>query len=108
MIFIVCSNLGFGQTTNYSFGTGFSKNNKKSIIAKMNNLIERVSEEKNCQKDSISIEVKQFYTTFYTNPNRHLPKQIEINVCGKLYKYKHNGLSGAVLYWLIGSWVEVK
>ena len=98
----------FGQTTNHEIGLGFSKSNRKSINFKIENLLARVAEETNCNKDSIRFSVLDNYTTFYSKDSKHLPKQIEFDVCGNKITYKHNGLSGAVLYWLLGSWVKVK
>ncbi len=90
------------------FGTCFSKGNTKSIINKMDNFKSRVSEETGCEKDEITFEVNELYTVFYTKECRHLPKRITFNACGEKRVYKHNGLSGAILYWLLGSWTLVK
>ena len=93
---------------NEPIGNGFSKSNRKSIEEKMKNLMKRVSEEMQCPLDSISYTVLDKYTTFYSKESRHLPEVIQFKGCGKTMTYKHNGLSGAVLYWLLGSWVQVK
>jgi len=35
-------------------------------------------------------------------------KKITFEACGQKRTYKHNGLSGAILYWLLGSWTLEK
>ncbi len=92
------------QTQPHDFGTCFSKENKKSILIKMDNFLTRVSEETGCPKDKITYTIDEYYTTFYSKPCKHLPKRITFDVCGEKRTYKHNGLSGAVLHWLLGSW----
>jgi hypothetical protein len=37
-----------------------------------------------------------------------LPKKIALDACGQKKTYKHNGLSAAILYWLLGSWTLEK
>lgn len=96
------------QTQSQDFGTCFSKANKKSIKNKMDNFLTRVSEETNCPKDKLAYTVTEYYTVFYTKTCRHLPKKITFDACGEKRTYKHNGLSGAILYWLLGSWTLEK
>jgi|GEM_PF-2441162 len=107
LIVFFCSNSLYSQTNRDAVGQGFSKQNRKSIDIKMNKLIQRVSEENNCPLDSISYVVIDKYTTFYSKSNRHLPKKIMFKVFNKQVTYKHEGLSGAILYWLLGSWVLI-
>jgi hypothetical protein len=97
-----------GQTQSLNFGTCFSNANKKSIVNKMDNFLTRVSEETNCPKEKLTYTVTEYYTVFYTKTCRHLPKKITFDVCGQKRTYKHNGLSGAILYWLLGSWTLEK
>ncbi len=92
------------QTQTHDFGTCFSKANKKSITNKMDNFLTLVSEETGCSKDKLTYTVDEYYTVFYSKQCRHLPKRITFFACGEKRTYKHNGLSGAVLYWLLGSW----
>jgi hypothetical protein len=87
-----------------SFQSCFSKANKKSIDKKMDKFLTRVSNETNVPKDKLDYQVVEQYTTFYSKQCRHLPKVVEFNVNGQKKTYRHNGLSGAVLYWLLGSW----
>lgn len=109
MIFILTSSLsGNAQSTSNDFGTCFSKANQKSIINKMDNFLTRVSEETGCSKDKITYTVDEYYTVFYKKKCKHLPKRITFNACGVKRTYKHNGLSGAVLHWLLGSWTLEK
>jgi hypothetical protein len=89
-------------------GVCFTKANKKSIVNKMDNFLTRVSEETNCPKDKLTYTVTEYYTVFYTKTRRHLPKKITFDACGQKRTYKHNGLSGAILYWLLGSWTLEK
>jgi len=92
------------QIQTYDFGTCFSNSNKKSIINKMDNFLSRVSEDTGCSKDKLTYTIDEYYTVFYSKQCRHLPKRITFDACGEKRTYKHNGLSGAVLYWLLGSW----
>jgi len=92
------------QAKSQDFGTCFSKANKKSIRNKMDNFMTRVSEETGCPKDKLTYRIDAYYTTFYSKPCRHLPKRITFDACGEKRTYSHNGLSGAILYWLLGSW----
>ncbi|MES2691538.1 MAG: hypothetical protein V4658_14110 [Bacteroidota bacterium] len=92
------------QIVNEKAGTSFSKANRKSIDKKMQNLLLRVAEETKCPVDSISYIITEKYTTFYSKPGRHLPKAISFSCCGRTITYRHIGLSGAVLYWLLGCW----
>lgn len=92
------------QTQTHNFGTCFGKANRKSINNKMDNFLTRVSEETGCSKDKLTYTVDEYYTVFYSKQCRHLPKRITFDACGEKRTYKHNGLSGAVLYWLLGSW----
>src|SRR6218665_950080 len=96
------------QTQAHNFGTCFSKENKKSISNKMDNFMTRVSEETGCSKDKITYKVDEYYTVFYSKQCRHLPKRITFDACGEKRTYKHNGLSGAILHWLLGSWTLEK
>jgi hypothetical protein len=86
------------------FGTCFSKANKESITNKMDNFMTRVSEETGCSKNKLTYTIDEYYTVFYSKECRHLPKRITFDACGEKRTYKHNGLSGAILYWLLGSW----
>lgn len=97
-----------GQTQSLNFGTCFTKANKKSIVNKMDNFLTRVSEETNCPKDKLTYSVTEYYTVFYSKTCRHLPKKITFDACGQKRTYKHNGLSGAILHWLLGSWTLEK
>ncbi len=90
------------------FGTCFSNGNKKSIANKMDNFLDRVSEETGCKKEEITYRVEEYYTGFYSKECRHLPKRITFDTCGQKRTYKHRGLSGAILYWLLGSWTLEK
>lgn len=92
------------QSQTHNFGTCFSRANKKSIINKMENFMTRVSEETGCPKDKITYTVDDYYTVFYSKKCRHLPKRITFDACGVKRTYKHNGLSGSILNWLLGSW----
>jgi hypothetical protein len=92
----------------HDFGTCFSKANKKSIINKMDNFMTRVGEETGCSKDKLTYTIDEYYTIFYTKQCKHLPKRITFDACGEKRSYKHNGLSGAILYWLLGSWTLEK
>ncbi len=96
------------QTHPRSFGTCFSKANQKSIDNKMENLITRVSQEASCPKEKVTYTVTEYYTVFYSKECRHLPKKIQFDCGGVKKTYKHNGLSGAILYWLLGSWTLEK
>jgi len=98
VVIMTSSLLANAQSKSPEFGTCFSKANKNSIAIKMDNFMNRVSEETGCAKDSLT------YTVFYSKKCRHLPKRITFNACGEKRTYKHNGLSGAILYWLLGSW----
>ncbi|MES2681483.1 MAG: hypothetical protein V4635_16420 [Bacteroidota bacterium] len=97
-----------GQAQSPDIGTCFSKANKESIKNKMENFLTRVSEETNCPKANITFTVNEYYTVFYSKACRHLPKKITFDACGQKRTYKHNGLSGAILYWLLGSWTLEK
>ena len=97
-----------GHAQSLNFGTCFTKANKKSIVNKMDNFLTRVSEETNCPKDNLTYTVTEYYTVFYTKTCKHLPKKITFETCGQKRTYKHNGLSGAVLHWLLGSWTLEK
>jgi hypothetical protein len=96
------------QTQPQVFDNCFSRSNKRSIQNKMENFLTRVSEETGCPQNKITYQVTEYYTTFYTKKCRHLPKKITFDVCGERRTYKHNGLSGAILYWLLGSWTLEK
>lgn len=96
------------QSQNHDFGTCFKKANRRSIVNKMDNFMTRVSEETGCSKDKLTYKVDEYYTVFYSKQCRHLPKRMTFDACGEKRKYKHNGLSGAVLYWLLGSWTLEK
>jgi len=98
----------YSQVLNEPVGQCFVKGNRKSIEKKMNNLLNRVSSETGCPIDSITYIIVDKYTGFYTKKCRHLPQIITFQVCGKELTYYHNGLSGAVLYWILGSWVQKK
>ncbi len=106
LYFMVLASPTFAQQD--AIGEGFSKANRKSIDRKMSNLINRVSEETSCPAEKITFQVLEKYTTFYSKSDRHLPERIEFQSCGQRVVYKHNGLSGAALYWLLGSWVQEK
>jgi hypothetical protein len=108
-IFILTTSLfAAAQTQSPNFGTCFTKANKKSIVNKMDNFLTRVSEETNCPKEKLTYAVTEYYTVFYTKTCRHLPKKITFDACGQKRTYKHNGLSGAIFYWLLGSWTLEK
>ena len=96
------------QNSKPDFGTCFSKQNRKSIQNKLDNFLTRVSEETNCPKEKLTYTATEFYTSFYSRTCRHLPKRITFEACGEKRTYKHNGLSGAILYWLLGSWTLEK
>jgi hypothetical protein len=98
----------YSQVINEPVGQCFVRGNRKSIEKKMNNLLNRVSVEMNCPIDSITYTIIDKYTGFYTKECRHLPKVVNFNGCGNVQTYYHNGLSGAVLYWILGSWVQKK
>ena len=85
-------------------GSCFGRSNRASISEKMQNLLVRVSAETGCAKDKITYSVDEYYTGFYSRACRHLPKRITFDACGEKRSYMHNGLSGAVLHWLLGSW----
>ena len=107
LIFLLVSTVPLylkAQTTTPDFGTCFSKANKKSIHNKMEDFVNMVSEDTKCPKEKITYQVTEYYTTFYSKKCRHLPKKITIEACGEKRTYIHDGLSGAVLYWLLGSW----
>ena len=103
-LILTSSLLANAQSKSPEFGTCFSKENKKSIAIKMDNFMMRVSEETGCAKDSLTYTIDEYYTIFYSKKCRHLPKRITFDACGVKRTYKHNGLSGAILYWLLGSW----
>ena len=107
-LMLTCSIWVSAQTQTHDFGTCFSQANKKSITNKMDNFLTRVSEESGCSKDKLTYTVDEYYTVFYSKQCRHLPKRITFNACGEKRTYIHNGLSGAVTYWLLGSWTLVK
>lgn len=92
------------QTKAHDFGTCFSKSNRKSIDNKMDNFLTRVSLETGCTKDSLTYTIDEYYTGYYSKSCRHLPKRITFNVRGEKRTYVHNGLSGVILHWLLGSW----
>ena len=96
--------LANAQAQSHDFETCFSKANKKSITNKMDNFMTRVSEDTGCAKDKLTYTIDEYYTVFYAKQCRHLPKRIIFDACGEKRTYKHNGLSGAILYWLLGSW----
>lgn len=104
VVIMTSSLLANAQSKSPDFGTCFSKENKKSIAIKMDNFMTRVSEETGCAKDSLTYTIDEYYTIFYSKKCRHLPKRITFDACGVKRTYKHNGLSGAILYWLLGSW----
>jgi len=109
LFFIFTANIfAVGQTQSVNFGTCFSKANKKSIMNKMDNLLTRVSEETNCPKDKLTYTVTEYYTVFYTKTCRHLPKKITFDACGQKRTYQHDGLSGAIMHWVLGSWILEK
>lgn len=107
-IILISSLFVQAQSQSHDLGTCFSKSNKKSIMNKMDNFITRVSEETGCTKDKITFNVDEYYTVFYSKKCKHLPKRITFDACGAKRTYKHNGLSGAVLHWLLGSWTLEK
>lgn len=90
------------------FGTCFDKANRASIVNKMDNFLTRVSKESGCAKEKLTYTVDEYYTVFYSKPCKHLPKRITVVACGEKRSYTHNGLSGAILYWLLGSWTLEK
>jgi len=92
------------QSSTRQWATCFSTSNQKSIDQKMEKFLEKVSKETQCPLSEISYTVVEFYTGFYTQECRHLPKKITVTAQGKEYTYLHRGLSGAVGYWLLGSW----
>ena len=96
------------QTQPYEFGTCFSKGNRKSIENKMDKLLKRVGQEYGSPVEKITFKVDEYYTVFYTHECRHLPKRITFDIEGKKATYRHSGLSGAITYWLLGSWSRVK
>ena len=96
------------QTQTPDFGTCFGKGNKKSVIKKMDNFMSRVSEETGCPKEKITYKVDDYFTGFYSKECRHLPKRITFDACGEKRTYKHGGISGAILYWVLGSWTLEK
>jgi hypothetical protein len=96
------------QTSSPEFGSCFSKANKKSIHNKMDKLLARVSKETNCPKDKLTVSVSEYYNGFYSKSCRHLPKKITIEACGEKRTYKQTAISGAILYWLLGSWTMEK
>lgn len=101
---LMCTLWATAQTQSHNFGTCFNKANKKSIVNKMDNFMTRVSEETGCPKAKLTYTIDEYYTVFYSKDCRHLPKRITFDACGEKRTYKHNGLSGAILYWLLGSW----
>jgi hypothetical protein len=70
----------------------------------MEKFLEKVSKETACPLSELAYTVVTSYTGFYTAECRHLPKKIVVTAQGKEYTYLHRGLSGAVGYWLLGSW----
>ncbi|MDZ4758536.1 MAG: hypothetical protein SGJ10_10450 [Bacteroidota bacterium] len=96
------------QSKNEPIGQCFVKGNRKAIEKKMTKLILKVSKETRCPINSITYSIIKKYTVFYTNPCRHLPKVITFYACGQVFTYNHQGLSGAVGYWLLGSWKKQK
>lgn len=101
---LTASLLANAQTQIHDFGTCFSKANRKSIMNKMDNFMIRVSEETGCPKEKLTYTIDEYYTAFYSKKCRHLPKRITFDACGEKRTYKHVGLSGAILYWFLGSW----
>ncbi len=97
-----------GQVQFPNFGDCFGKSNRKSIVNKMDNFTTRVSEETACPKEKITFTIDEYYTIFYSKECRHLPKKITFDACGEKRTYQHKGLSGAILYWLLGSWTLEK
>lgn len=108
LAFIFSFQVAFAQTQsssyNYPFGTCFSKGNQKSITKEMDKLLTEVSKSFDCKKEDISFAVDEYYTKFYTQECRHLPKQITFTYQGTKKTYIHQGLSGAILYWTLGRW----
>lgn len=94
------------QTQN--IGTCFNTSNKRSVDNKMEKLLLRVSKETNVPKENLTYTVTDYFTGFYSKACRHLPKRITIDAQGEKRTYKHGGLSGAIVDWLLGSWSEVK
>jgi hypothetical protein len=92
------------QSSTRQWATCFSTSNQKSIDQKMEKLLEKVSKETACPLSELAYTVVTSYTGFYTAECRHLPKKIVVTAQGKEYTYLHRGLSGAVGYWLLGSW----
>ncbi len=97
--------ISFTQNHKSDFGSCFNKSNRKSISNKMDNFLTRVSKETGCPKEKLIYSIDEFYTVFYSKPCKHLPKRITFEVCGKKITYIHQGLSGNITYWLLGSWV---
>lgn len=87
-----------------SFGQCFGKANQKSIDKKMDALLSQVSLDLNCPKTQLRYSVPEYYTGFYSKTCRHLPRKIRFEACGKEKTYIHEGLSGAITYWLLGIW----
>lgn len=100
--------LADAQTQNHDFGSCFGKANRKSIVSKMDNFMRRVSGETGCPADKLTYTVDEYYTVFYSKACRHLPKKITFDACGEKRTYQHQGLSGNITDWLLGSWVLVK
>ncbi len=96
------------QPINEPVGQCFSKGNRKSMQEKMTKLIQRVSRDAGCPVDSITYLIIKKYTVFYTKPCRHLPKVVTFYACGQERTYYHGAISGAALYWLLGSWTYLK
>jgi len=92
------------QSSTRQWATCFSTSNQKSIDQKIEKFLEKVSKETQCPLSELSYTVVESYTGFYTQEYRHLPKKIKVLAQGKEYTYIHRGLSGAVGYWLLGSW----
>lgn len=108
LTFVVFVSLGYfqlsGQAQEISFNNCFGKSNRQSINKKMESLLKQINDETGCIESKVTYTIDDYYTTFYTKKCRHLPKRITVDACGETLTYVHDGLSGAVLHWLLGSW----
>lgn len=103
VVFLSATSL-VAQSATSQWATCFSASSQKSIDQKMEKFLEKVSKETQCPLSKLSYTIVQSYTGLYTQECRHLPKKIVVTAQGKEYTYMHQGLSGAVGYWLLGSW----
>lgn len=92
------------QSATSQWATCFSASSQKSIDQKMEKFLEKVSKETQCPLSELRYSVVASYTGFYSSECRQLPKKIVVTAQGKEYTYNHQGLSGALGYWLLGSW----